>query len=249
MKVETHILAYNGADILIYAARHYITFSNRIILHDLGSTDGTRDLAAQFGMEVRQWDCKNRLNDLLNKKIKDEAWRGTDADWVIMVDTDELIYFPKGAADSFSSYAAQRLPVVKPHGFEMFSETYPVTNGQIYDVVKFGARDDRWYAKPVIFSPKRVKSIDFSTGAHTCTAKLKSGVEFGNPTVHSEPPAFLLHFHHIHPIEKIVNDFEAIMARMSEENKKNGWGYFEPGIKIAHDKRAYIMGRLEQVIA
>jgi hypothetical protein len=248
VKIETHILAYNGAEIFIYAARHYITFSNRIILHDLGSTDGTQDIAAQFGIEVRQWDCKNQVNDRFLKQIKEQAWRETDSDWIIMADTDELIYFPKGAIDSFNSYSAQRLPVIKPHGFEMFSETHPVTSGQIYDEVKFGARDDRWYAKPVIFSPKLIESIEFSPGAHTCMAILKSGAKFDNPMEPSEPPTYLLHFHHIYPIEKIAQDYDDRTARMSEENKKNKWGNFEPGIKHARDKRAYITSRLERVV-
>ena len=248
MKIETHILAYNEEEIFIYAVRHYATFADRIILHDLGSTDGTLAIAAQFGIEVRRWDSKNQVNDLLNKKIKDEAWRGTDADWVIMADTDELIYFPKGAADSFNSYAAQGLPIVKPQGFEMFSETYPITNGQIYDEVKFGARDDRWYAKPIIFNPKLIKSIDFSPGAHTCIATLKSGAKFENPTKHSEPPAYLLHFHQIGPIEEIARGYDDHIARMCEGNKKNHWGNFEPGIKHARDKRDYILSRLEKVI-
>jgi hypothetical protein len=249
VKIETHILAYNGAEIFIYAARHYATFANRIILHDLGSTDGTLDIAAQFGIEVRQWDCKNEVNNLLHKQIKEQAWRGTDSDWVIVADTDELLYFPNGVADSFNSYSAQGLPVVKPHGFEMFSETFPVTEGQIYDEVKFGARDDRWYAKPVVFSPKLVESIQFTAGAHECWATLKSGAKFDNPTRHSEPPAYLLHFHHIHPLEILARNYDDRLARKSEVDKKNRWGNFEPGIKHALDKRAYITGRLERVIA
>ena len=248
MKIEIHILAYNGAEIFIYAARHYTTFAHRIILHDLGSTDGTLDIAAQFGIEVRHWDGKNEVDNLLLKQIKEQAWRGTDSDWVIVADTDELIYFPKGAADSLNSYSAQGLPVVKPHGFEMFSETYPVTNGQIYDAVKFGARDDRWYAKPVIFSPKLIESIEFTAGAHECRATLKSGAKFDNPTKLSEPPAYLLHFHHIHPIEKIARRYDDRRARKSEVDKKNRWGNFEPGIKHAQDKRNYILSRLEKVI-
>jgi hypothetical protein len=79
-------------------------------------------------------------------------------------------------------------------------------------------------------------------------ATLKSGAKFDNPTKHSEPPTYLLHFHHIYPIEKIANNYDDTIARMSEENKKNKWGNFEPGIKHARDKRAYIMSRLEKVI-
>src|ERR1035437_4870073 len=104
MNITAHILARDEAEIFIYAARHYTSFCNRVVLHDMGSTDGTLEIADQFGIEVRKWDTGDKVDDRVNKNIKETCWQGTDADWVICVDADELIYFPKGAGFSLCSY-------------------------------------------------------------------------------------------------------------------------------------------------
>jgi hypothetical protein len=248
MKIECHILARDEAEIFIYAARHYTSFCNRVVLHDMGSQDGTLEIAAQFGIEVRKWDSGDKVDDRVNKLIKETCWQGADADWVLCADADELIYFPEGADFSFNSYTNSNIPVVKPHGWEMTSETMPTTPGQIYDEIKMGGKDDQWYAKPVIFTPRLVQSIEFGAGAHVCTAILKDGTTFNNPTVFARPSAYLLHFHQIGPIERIAKKYDRTRARMCEANVNNKWGNFEPGIKHATDKRNFILSRLERVI-
>jgi glycosyltransferase involved in cell wall biosynthesis len=248
LKITAHILARDEAEIFIYSARHFTSFCNRVVLHDMGSTDGTLEIAAQFGIEVRKWDSGDKVDDRVNKLIKETCWQGTDADWVICADADELIYFPDGHKEAFEAYTAQNIPVVKPHGWEMTSETMPTTSGQIYDEIKMGGRDDVWYAKPNCFTPRLVQSIEFGAGSHVCTAILKDGTTFNNPTVHSTPPAYLLHYHQIGSIERIAKKYDRTRSRMCDENVNNKWGNFEPGIKHATDKRNFILSRLERVI-
>src|ERR1017187_7984973 len=153
--VECHILARDEAGIFIYAARHYTSFCNRVVLHDMGSTDGTLEIAAQFGIEVRKWDTQDKVDDRVNLRIKNEAWNGTDADWVIVADTDELIFFPQDREATLQNYLDKKIYMVRPTGWEMFSGKYPTTPGQIYDEIKMGARDNV-YSKPVLFYPKMI---------------------------------------------------------------------------------------------
>jgi glycosyltransferase involved in cell wall biosynthesis len=249
MKITAHILARDEAEIFLYAARHYTSFCGHVVLHDMGSTDGTLEIAAQFGIEVRKWDSGDKVDDRVNKLIKETCWQGTDADWVICADADELIYFPDGHKEAFESYTAQNIPIVKPHGWEMTSEAMPTTAGQIYDEIKMGGRDDQWYAKPIIFTPKMVGCIEFGAGAHVCRGTNKDGtLMFENPTVFSKPPAYLLHYHQIGSIERIAKKYDRTRSRMCDANVNNKWGNFEPGIKHAQDKRNFILSRLERVI-
>jgi len=249
MRTEVHILAYNEARILPYTIRHYKTFAAKIVIHDLGSTDGTQKIAADLGCEIVQRDCGNSFDDRLNKNIKQDSWKGTDADWVIQADTDELIYFPAGTGFSMDAYNQQGLIAVKPYGYEMTSDVWPTGDGQIYDEVKMGARDDRWYAKPIMFSPKRCSHVEFSTGAHTCAITLHDGRRMPNPTITSIPSCYLLHFHHIGPLHEIAMKYDANLARQSAINRQMRWGNQEPGIKHATDKRNMIHAKLERVIA
>ena len=181
-------------------------------------------------------------------RIKNECWLGTKADWVMVVDADEFIYFPEGAVSTLSWYVMAGLPLVRPQGYEMFSSVEPSGEGQIYDEIKDGARDDHWYGKPCVFSPLLVAAMEFAPGAHTSIATLKDGSTFGSPGIPTEPPFYLLHYHQIGPIERIAKKYDRTRSRMCEANVQHGWGNFEPGIKHALDKRNMILSRLERVI-
>lgn len=246
--VEVHIVCFNEELILPYTLRHYQTFAAKIIIHDGGSTDRSKEIAKEYGAEVRDWDTNGEINDTLLKRLKETAWIGTSADWVIMADADEFIYFPDHPANSLKQYEQQQLAFVKPRGFEMESPELPVNGGQIYEEIRHGAPDDKWYAKPVLFSPKRVKSIDYMVGAHECKAVLHSGLKMINPVRFSQPPCYLLHYHHIGSVERIGAKYDANRKRFSKENKEHNWGWNGDGLRHARDKRAYILARRQEVI-
>lgn len=248
MNIQVLILSYNEETILPYALRHYKTFANRITVYDALSTDNSRNICREYGAVIQDWktDC---LNDSIAKHVKNTGWINDHrSDWVICVDADELVYFPKGVQYTLEQYQAQKIGVVKCHGFEMFSETLPTTSGQIYDELKMGGRDDKWYDKPVLFSPKQVCSIDFSVGAHTCTWIDIDKNDRQCPQVDTELPTYLLHYHHIGPIERIAARYDARRTRLSKTNVADKWDNFDSGIKHAQDKRASIFKTLQQVI-
>jgi glycosyltransferase involved in cell wall biosynthesis len=248
MKTDVHLLCFNEAEILPYTLRHYRTFADRIIVHDGFSTDRSRDIAASFGAEVADWDTGGKLNDKLAMELKNTCWLGTTADWVICADADELIYFPEGAEKTLREYDEFEVSLVKPHGWEMCSDVFPTGDGQLYDYVKMGAKEERWYSKPILFSPKRVASVQFSPGAHQVKARYHDGKLIPHPVNYSYPATYLLHCKHLGPVERIAARYDAVRKRLAPVNEKHRWGNFEPGLKHAQDKRDAILPRLEQVI-
>jgi glycosyltransferase involved in cell wall biosynthesis len=250
VKVEVHILAYNEAEILPFTLRNYNTLAERIVVHDGGSMDETRNIARRWGAEVHHWDTSGQLNDQLAKELKNTCWHGTDADWVIVVDADEIVFFPLGVEETLRRYTHMGLPVVKLTGWEMFSFHYPKGSKQIYDEVKQGARDDYWYGKPVLFRPAAVADIQYHAGAHGCRYRSQDGVWHEGPgqrTTPTDPPTWLLHCKHLGPVERIAERYDATRARLAEVNVANRWGNFDPGMKHAMDKRAAIMPKLEKL--
>jgi glycosyltransferase involved in cell wall biosynthesis len=251
MRCEVHILAKNEEEILPYTLRHYATFCQKIVLHDAFSTDRTREIATSCGCEIRDWhDPDGKFDDRTAVAIKNTAWRGTTADWVICADADELIYFPsREPRIALAQYIERGIAVVKPHGFELVSKAWPTTTGQIYDEVKMGARDDKWYGKAILFTPHLVKDIHFGMGAHETTATLRDGSHLPNPARWSTPACYLLHCKHLGPIDRIARLYDEKRSRLCDNNVAHRYGNFEPGIKHALDKRNKILSNLERVIA
>lgn len=244
--VQVHVLCYNEREILPYSLRHYATFADSIIVHDAFSTDGSREIARSYGADVQDF-VTDGVNDLLAKQLKERSVMQCRDDWCITVDADELIYFPQGAAYTLESYDAQGVAVAKPSGFELFSETFPTTSGQIYDEVKEAGSDDTWYAKPVLCAPKRLKSITFSAGAHEAWWVTKDGVKHkvGDK---SDPPVWLLHCKHLGPIERDVARYIRQRSRLSDTNIARRWGNFSEPMAHALEKRAAIKASLRRII-
>jgi hypothetical protein len=259
MKVEIHILTHDDEQMLEWALRHYRTFAQGIVVHDGGPTPFHSSPSFKIwekyarGIEDRifEWKTDGQLNDELAMKLKNECWLGTDADWVICVDADELIYFPKGAEFTLSKYSKIGAAMIKPHGFEMFSEQMPSGDGQIYDEIKMGAPEDKWYAKPVLFSPKMVQESGFGMGAHEADMMLKDGRTFhvGQNWPYASPPTWLLHYKHIGGLERVAARYNATRKRLSDTNVKHGWGNIkDDGMTHALHKRSLILPTLRQVI-
>ncbi len=248
--VTAHILCFQEHEILPFTLRHYGQFCSRIVLHDLGSTDGSQAIALAAGAEVKQHDCRGEFDDRLNKRIKEEEWRGDSTDWSIMADADELMHSPIGMEAALAAFQAAGVVIPKPYGYEMFSDAYPTGDSQIYDEVKDGARDDFWYAKPICLHAKMIASVEFSTGSHSARAKLKNGkiLDVAQKAPPSNPPLYLLHFHHIGGLQRIARLYDENRARQSAVNKANKWGLQEPGSIHAQRKRDLITPKLERVI-
>ena len=248
MKIEVHILCCNEAPILNYALRHYLSFAQRVVVHDAFSEDGSRVLVKKYGADLVDWDTGGKFDDIQNMTLKNECWKGTDADWVIVADVDELIYFPGGVAATLAAYDQKNLPIILPYGWEMCSEVFPTTMGQIYEEVKHAARDDHWYGKPILFAPKRIRSLGLGIGAHDCYLVTNEGtLHRARDVERTKPVTWLLHCKHLGPIERIGQLYDLRRTKLSENNVQRRWGNFDPGMKHAHDKRAFIMSHLERI--
>jgi hypothetical protein len=249
-RVEVHVLRYGDDWLVPYVVRHYLSFASKVVIHDAG---GGASIEALSEMDSRvcviPWDCPE-VNDIRYADLRNECWKGTDADWVVVGDLDELLYFPEGAEESLGAYTRMGAAVPKPHGFEMFSETYPATDGQIYDEIKMGAPDLKWYSKPILFNPKMVSHMGFGLGSHEADPYLHDGRRFhvGPKWPFAKPACWLLHYHHIGPAQDVGDKYDATITRMCAENKKNHWGNLAPGHIHVKEKRDKILPNLFRVI-
>ncbi len=175
MKIDVYSTMHNEILLLPYFLRHYETIADRIFVWEDESTDGTRELLSSHP--------KVTLVPLAVHGIDDVHWvrrvwsqypkisRGK-ADWVIIVDADEFIYHPR-LLDKLQSYLDSGTQVIKCRGYNMISDSFPTTTGQIYDEVKFGRYSNN-IGKRCIFSPSI--PIHFAPGRHFLKNRLPEDV-------------------------------------------------------------------------
>ena len=256
MKLAVHVLTHDDEQMFDWALRHWRKLGAVIYVHDGGPTHKSSASNALGDWSTTVWDTAGQLNDDLACKLKNGCWKGTDADWVAVVDADELLHFPEGAEKTLAAYTRNGAAVVKPSGFEMFSDVWfepsDHPNQQITSIVKDGAPDDEWYAKPILFNPKMIAESGFGIGAHESNPVLHDGRSFhvGRNWPKANPPTYLLHFKSIFGgLDRIAARYDATRQRLAAVNVRNSWGNFKPGMEHALEKRERLFPHVRRVIA
>lgn len=154
---------YNESRLVRYVFRHYDNIVSHYYIYDNDSTDNTRELILK-NPKVTLYNYPGKVfDDFEAREFKNTAWNPLqDYDYIINADFDEFIYHPDLLA-ILELCKNNGIEIIKTKGFQMFSEVFPDTDKQIYEVIKMGVPDPN-YSKPIIFSPKCYP--DFSLGAH-----------------------------------------------------------------------------------
>jgi glycosyltransferase involved in cell wall biosynthesis len=167
--VEAFIVCWNEEQMIRHTLNHYSTFCSKITLLDNYSTDDTIAIAQQRfpAVEVVKFDTNNEHRDDVLLSVKNNCWKNSSADYVIVCDTDEFLYAEDmiGKLEKLCQYQVA-LPLVM--GFNMGAAEFPGNfEIPIYQQVKTGVRE-RQFDKQIIFNPKVVEEINYEMGCHEC---------------------------------------------------------------------------------
>lgn len=155
MKVEIFVPVYNGMHILPMFLDHYQErFPKcRINIYNDNSTDKTGDYCKSRGCNVIDYISKEPKSDSITY-IRNNCWKNSKAEWIIMVDQDELINISLADLDSIKNY-----DVIIVKGYNMVA-----TNSSNPKDFTYG-RFHSWYCKPLMFR-KSVGEMNYIGGAH-----------------------------------------------------------------------------------
>ncbi len=210
MKIEIHSLLHNEAPMIPYFMLHYSRYGE-VYFYESDSTDGSPELARILGAHVIPLPTENVVNELVFLDMKNNCWKNSKADWVIIVDTDEFVYHP----DLVSVLENTKYNMFYPKEFRMMSREFPTGSGQIYDHVKYGFPGPVGYNKCNIFKPADVKEMNYNAGCHSCSP-------VGNIRLAPSTDIITLHFHDV-GIEYRLKRNKYLASRISEVNKERGW--------------------------
>lgn len=224
MRIEAYLLCWNEIDIMPFIVQHYQKFCDHIVIYDNYSTDGSDKLAESMGCEVRKFGTKF-FDDQENINIKNNCWKGSDADYCIIADFDEILC---GSDEHcYLDPVRRRLPlskmyfeiakqdgttIFKTQGWQIMSDQMPkndlleITTGYEFNN----------YSKSICFSPKAITEIQYNHGAHKCspTGQVKW----------SEETLYVLHYKHIGGLQRTIDRYKILQKRLSKNNRRNGWG-------------------------
>lgn len=216
MRIEAFLVCWNEREIMPLVIKHYARFCDKITILDNHSTDGSQELARELGCVVIPFGTKF-FDDEENRTIKNNCWKNSDADWVIVADFDECIintdFKHWNLRNIFENgWIGYNDTIITTIGWQIMSDEMPkedlleVTNGFRFDN----------YSKNIMFRPKSLSEINFNPGSHKINPI--GDVRF------SIEALYVLHYKHIGGVQRTIDRYREYQPRMSKNNRKYGWG-------------------------
>jgi glycosyltransferase involved in cell wall biosynthesis len=156
MIIEAFTITYNEERILPQYIDWYSRFVDKITIYDDHSTDKTLDIAYKAGCTIIPFG-NDDFDDRLNNEVRNNCWKNSPADWIIVGDLDEFIHCKEPIRDVLEKTEAS---IIKTQGWEIMSETdIPFTEA------KMGYREPH-LDKVMCVRPDRIMDINFTFGGH-----------------------------------------------------------------------------------
>lgn len=230
MQVKAYIIAYNDEDIIAQVIRHYRKLANDIVILDNYSTDNTKRIAEQNGAKVLPWGNPAFHDDTMLLQIKSLCWRQDKDlyDWIIIVDSDEILNM---TWVQLMDQQSEGVTAIKGVGFNMHSYDMPK---HLMTEIKNGIPAVQ-YNKLVCFNPEAITDLGFTHGCHT--ANPQGYVKYNTREYE------LLHYKFIGPPERTIKKHNHYSKRSSQRNIANGWG------SHYHGDQSYLIAKWPEWIA
>ncbi|MDR1091145.1 MAG: glycosyltransferase family 2 protein, partial [Prevotella sp.] len=213
--IHLYAVCRNEEQIIPFFMEYYRQFVSEFFIYDNYSDDNTETLLKEYpNVHIKKFDTKGTLNDVINKDIKNNAWKQSigKADWIITCDMDEFLYHKNGVPDYLQNTKAT---IFKTTGIDMYSESFPKRDKSLFEQVNRGVYSTK-YSKPMLFDPYKIIKTNYIIGAHLADPE---GFVIWGPDDFS-----LLHFKNL-GLDYIMKRVQSYRKRFSDINIKNDWGF------------------------
>ena len=211
--------------------------AERIIVNDNMSTDDTRKLLSEDSrVEIRDYDSGGKIRDDMYLDFKNNAWKEArgKADWVIIVDFDEIFTRARLIDGEPVFDLNLEIPynngfnIIRPYGYNMNSLDAPLgADGHPFDYSKLGAYHVP-QEKMCCFRPDKLKEIRFKAGCHLADPLDMNGTT-DTIRIFISKDYKLLHYKFWN-LTLYMERMAEYQRRVSDINKEFGWAwhYMEP---------------------
>lgn len=227
-RFHVYALNWNEERLLPAFFKHYEQ-ADKIFILDNYSTDKSHDIIRAHGGEIILFDSNNTLLDAENSRQKNKVWKSSrgSADFVVVQDLDEFLYFPEYPNDlraGLTALAKKGVTVIKTRGCQMFCtdeefDRYSkYQGGQSIASLLFGGTIHHPigdYDKCIAFDPNKIIESNYNAGAHVMSP-------IGDVLIDTRS-TLLLHYKFI-GLSYLCKRYAEIRDRMSTENIVRHWG-------------------------
>lgn len=222
ISIDVYCLCWDEAKIIPFVIQYWKRFARHVYVYDNGSDDGSLELLAQYPdwITVRHYETNGTINDLVYLQIKNNCWKGSDADWVCVCDMDECLY-AKDIFGEIEKIEEKGVNIVAPQWTDVWSMEFPKydENELCHEVI--GGVVPNYHGslhKCILFKPLNVKEINYAPGCHNCQPV---GVDLKVSILKQD--IWIVHLKNL-GIEYKKERFEMYKKRLSDTNKKCGFG-------------------------
>lgn len=213
--VHYYSVCWNEEKILTFVLDYYSKFCDKMVVMDNESDDQSLAIINSFpDVELRSYSSNGEFRDDINLAIKNNIWKESrgKADWVIVCDTDEILYHPE-LPKKLDELKDKGISIIKPQGFNMMAESFPEKS--LLEITT-GIKDSKNMSKCIIFNPNLIEEINFKTGCHKCFPT-------GQVKYYRKDDMKMLHYKCL-DLDFLIERFEILRNRLSSYNLENNYG-------------------------
>lgn len=212
MNLNIYIIAYNEEVMIEKFINHYKQRFPKcnITVYDNYSTDKTVEIASSMGCQIIMHNTNGEIRDDLYLEIKNNCWKHSNSDWVLICDVDELVFIDE---DDLIKEDAEGVSIIKFEGWNMITMS---SDPDIIDLnLEWGSRAKQ-YDKYYMFNKSKIQEINYTPGCHY--ANPKGEVKF------SDKSYLMCHFKAL-GLNYMINRHIEFGKRLSQQNLEKGWGF------------------------
>ena len=210
--ITIYTLTYNEEALIEFFINHYRKrFPNcQINVFDNYSTDKTVEITKKNDCNVIMYDTNNKLSDNKYLEIKNNCWKESSTDWVIVCDCDELLDITE---EELIQEDNKGTTIISTEAYDMINTSKDKNIINLNEISK-GVRENL-YDKKIMFKSKLINEINYHHGCHSDSPNGK--------IVLSHKKYKLFHYKYISE-NYVIDRYKLFNERLSEDNKKYGWG-------------------------
>lgn len=245
LKIELFTCGYNEEFQLQFALDYWkLLITDESELHvtyyDNMSTDNSVQLLSQYDwITVKQFDTNGEMNEQILTHIRNNCWKGSKADWCIVVDVDEVFY-SKNIIAELKKMKEEKVGAVACNWYALCGDFVPEHKeglllhdqiGRVYKQYINHREGFKEYGKIQLFNPKLAIDMHYSMGMHFA---------FPHCQIVYNPNIIQIHFDKGYGIQWRIKKRKELWERLNPQLKQIGvcaeYGFSEDKMKKEYEE-------------